>query len=155
MKVSIFSRADVYDMREKNNFPKNTAVVSFYEPEFKKIDPKYDHVDYTGLCSDVVFFPVDDLDIIQLKIRGMKEEDFFPEAEKTVEFIYSVYEKGMDIAFQCELGQSRSAGCAAAVLEHFYHTGITVFADYKRVPSQLMYNRMFKALEKYKEECQK
>ena len=53
----------------------------------------------------------------------------------------------MDIICQCEYGQSRSAGCAAAIREHFYSDGIKIFADYRYYPNQLVYNKVFDALE--------
>ena len=62
-------------------------------------------------------------------------------------FIYHAYNNGMDIICQCEYGQSRSAGCAAAILEHFYHSGISVFANYDYCPSQVVYHKIFDALE--------
>ena len=43
--------------------------------------------------------------------------------------------------------QSRSAGCAAAILEHFYRRGIDIFADYKYYPNQVVYHKVFDALE--------
>lgn len=55
----------------------------------------------------------------------------------------------MDNICQREYDQSRSAGCAAAILEHFYHTGISVFTDYKRYPNRVLYHKIFDALENY------
>ncbi|MDE7093984.1 MAG: hypothetical protein K2O52_03615, partial [Oscillospiraceae bacterium] len=60
------------------------------------------------------------------------------------------YQNHKNIICQCDYGQSRSAGCASAILEHFYHTGISVFADYRRSPNQVVYHKVFDALEKYK-----
>ncbi|NLB62365.1 MAG: hypothetical protein GX802_08150 [Clostridiales bacterium] len=51
---------------------------------------------------------------------------------------------------QCEYGQSRSAACAAAILEHFNNNGISVFADYRYYPNQLIFNKMLEALNRYK-----
>ena len=48
---------------------------------------------------------------------------------------------------QCDYGQSRGTGCAAAILEHFYHTGISIFADYNYYPNQVVYHKVFDALE--------
>ena len=45
-----------------------------------------------------------------------------------------------------DYGQSRSAGCAAAILEHFYRRGIDIFADYKYYPNQVVYHKIFDAL---------
>ena len=32
-------------------------------------------------------------------------------------------------------------------MEHFYHNGIKVFADYARFPNQLVFNKLFDALD--------
>ncbi|MCM1166131.1 MAG: hypothetical protein NC299_14270 [Lachnospiraceae bacterium] len=57
----------------------------------------------------------------------------------------------MNIICQCEYGQSRSAGCAAAILEHFSHAGISVFSDRDYYPNKLVYNKFLDALERCKE----
>ncbi len=51
---------------------------------------------------------------------------------------------------QCEYGQSRSAATAAAILEHFYHNGISVFTNYNYYPNQVVYHKTFDALEQYR-----
>ena len=54
----------------------------------------------------------------------------------------------MDLICQCEYGQSRSAACAAAILEFYDKNGISIFADYRYYPNQLVYNKVKDALEK-------
>lgn len=85
---------------------------------------------------------LDDLDLEVLKDRGYTYDTYFSEVDKIAEFIYQAYSSG-------EYGQSRSAGCAAAILEHFYHTGISVFADYRRYPNQVqnLYPVIFSSAE--------
>lgn len=148
MTVSIYSRKEAELLIMGNRFPKNVAVISFYDPAIKRIDKDYIHVDYTGSCERVFFSELDDLDLDCLKDRGLTYETFFPKADELAKFIYKAYSDDIDIICQCEYGQSRSAGCAAAILEHFYHTGISVFADYKRYPSKLVYHKIFDALTK-------
>ena len=75
-------------------------------------------------------------------------DTYLPEADKLAEFIYDAKKMGFDIICQCEYGQSRSAGCAAAIREHFYGDGIKIFADYRYYPNQLVYNKLYDALEK-------
>lgn len=48
------------------------------------------------------------------------------------------------------IGQSRSVGCAAAILEHFYGTGISVFADYERYPNRVVFHKVYDSLERLK-----
>jgi len=64
------------------------------------------------------------------------------------EFIYTAKADGLDIICQCEYGESRSSACAAAILEHFQKTGISIFADYRYYPNQVVYHKVFDALEK-------
>ncbi|MBR1591720.1 MAG: hypothetical protein IJ666_01770 [Ruminococcus sp.] len=148
MKVSIFSREMTEDMVSAGKFPENTAVISFFDPEIKHIDKDYKPVDYSGVCDYVFYSEIDDLDLDVLERKGYTYDTYFPEADELAKFIYNVRNKNMDIICQCEYGQSRSAGCAAAILEHFFHTGITVFADYRYYPNQLVYHKVHDALEK-------
>lgn len=148
MRVSIYSRKEIEEIISKGEFPENTAVISFYDPAIKHIDKEYTHVDYSRVCSNVYYCEVEDLDLDYLSEKGYTYETFFPDADKAAEFIYQAYNTGMDIICQCDYGQSRSAGCAAAILQHFYKTGIDVFTDYNRYPSQVIYHKIFDALEK-------
>ena len=148
MKVYIYSREQAEKMIAEKRFPTNTAVISFYDPAIKHINKNYTHIDYSGVCDMVFYSELDDLDIDVLGNKGYTFESYFSEADDMAAFVKKAFDCGRDIVCQCEYGQSRSAGCAAAILEHFYHTGITVFADYARFPNQLVFNKLFEALEK-------
>ena len=67
-------------------------------------------------------------------------------------FVYNAYHKGMDIICQCDYGQGRSAGCAAAILEHFYHTGIYLFLDERFIPNPMIFDKLLDALKQHKGE---
>ncbi len=150
MHITVYSREEIEAIISNDKFPANTAVISFYDPAIKRIDKDYTHVDYSGVCDHVFYSELDDLDLEVLKDKGYTYDTYFSEADKIAEFVYHAYSSGMDIICQCEYGQSRSAGCAAAILEHFYHAGISVFADYRRYPNQVVYHKIFDALENYK-----
>lgn len=150
MKVSVYSRAEVEKMIADGIFPKNTAVISFYDPKIKHIDSDYDCVDYYGYADEVFYSELDDLDIGYLTKKGLSYDVYFPEVDELAEYIYYAYNNSMDIICQCEYGQSRSAGCAAAILQHFYGKGIDIFADYRRYPNQVVYHKVFDALYKIK-----
>nr|WP_302628353.1 hypothetical protein [uncultured Eubacterium sp.] len=64
------------------------------------------------------------------------------------EFIKKANRKNMDIICQCEYGQSRSAACAAAILEYYEKKGISIFADYRYYPNQVIFNKIYNALKK-------
>lgn len=70
-------------------------------------------------------------------------------ADDLAQFIYDAYNSGRDIVCQCDYGQSRSAGCAAAIAEHFYKSGIEIFADFSRCPNKLIYHKVIDALNDF------
>lgn len=151
MQVSVYSREEAEKMMQDGTFPENTAVISFYDPKIKHIDSDYDCLDYWNYADDVFYSELDDLDIGYLTKKGLTYDAYFPEVDEMAEYIYDAYNNGRDIMCQCEYGQSRSAGCAAAILQHFYGTGIEIFADYRRYPNQVVYHKVFDALNKYKD----
>lgn len=151
MKVTIFSRKEIEKLIQ-SGFPKKTAVISFYDPEtFYHRNSDYKPVDYGGRAERILQIPLHDIDLSVLPEFGLTYDTYFPEADRLAEFIYSAKKDGFDILCQCEYGESRSSGCAAAILEHFYKKGITIFADYRYYPNQVVYHKVFDALEKYKE----
>ena len=149
MKVLIYSREEIEEIINSGEFPENTAVISYYDPKIKRIDKDYTHVDYDGVCENVFYSELDDLDIEVIR-RKRITDIYFPEADKMAEFIYNAYNNGMDIICQCEYGQSRSAGTAAAITEHFHKSGIWIFADYRRYPNRVIFHKVYDALENYK-----
>lgn len=146
MNVTIYSREEIEKLLKEDDFPSNTAVISFYDPEIRHIDSDYLPIDYSKKCNMVFQIALDDLDIDYLSERGYTYDTYFPEVDDLAKFIHKAFNSGMDIICQCEYGQSRSAGCAAAILEYFYKTGISVFIDYKRYPNQVVYHKVFDAL---------
>ncbi len=150
MKISIFSRTDIEQLLSEGVFPDKTAVVSFYDPVLNHIDSDYHAFDYSDVCDNVIYCELEDFDIEDLRDARREYRDYFPEADNIAEFIYQAFDNGLDIICQCEYGQSRSAGCAAAILEHFYGTGITVFADYQRYPNRVVFHKVYDALERLK-----
>ena len=150
MKVEIYSRKAIEKILEKN-FPRNTAVISFYEPPGKLRNKDYKPVDYKGRAERLFQVAIHDIDLTVLPDFGLNYETYFPEADRLGEFIYRAKNDGLDIICQCEYGESRSSGCAAAILEYFFKTGISVFADYRYYPNQVIYHKVIEALEKRKE----
>ena len=130
-------------------FPQNTAVISFYTPKSKR-DYKESRVDYSGVCGRVFYVGIPDIDIEILSDYGYTYKTYLAEADELAKFIYEARAEGLDIICQCDYGQSRSAACAAAILEHFERCGIDIFVDYRYYPNQLVYHKIFDALEKVK-----
>jgi len=149
MEVSIYSRKAIKDLIEKG-FPQNTAVISFYTPKNKR-DYEENRVNYDGVCNKVFYVGIPDIDIEILSDYGYTYDTYLAEADELAKFIYEARADGLDIICQCDYGQSRSAACAAAILQHFEGRGINIFADYRYYPNQLVYHKVFDALEKQKE----
>lgn len=150
MKVSIYSRDEIEKLIN-NDFPKNTAVISFYDPKGIRSD-NLTPIDYKNQAEMIYQVAVYDIDIECLEDYNLTFDTYLPEAKEIAEFIYQAKDKGFDIICQCQYGQSRSAGCAAAILEHFEKNGISIFADYKYYPNQVVFNKMLNALNEVKEE---
>lgn len=144
MNLQILYRSQAENLLENGTFPENTAVISFY-------DPKDDHVRYENICSDVYYCPAEDIELLDL-LDSDRYGDWFDYADDLAAFIYEAYNNGKDIICQCDYGESRSAGCAAAISEHFYHNGINIFADHDKCPNKLIYHRVYDALETFSQD---
>ena len=145
MKVDIYSREAIAGLISQS-FPQDVAVISFYTPKEKR-GGEADPVDYSAVCGRVFFVGIPDIDIEVLPKYGYTYESYFTEADELARFILRAREDGLDIICQCQYGQSRSAACAAAILEFFEGRGIDIFADYKYYPNQLVYHKVFDALK--------
>ena len=149
MNISICARNDVEKMLAEGTFPANTAVVSFCDPEQSRTKIRImPPVDYREKAERVFLVRIHDLDRDSLHHVGLTEETYFPDADKLAQYIKQARKDGLDILCQCEYGQSRSSACAAAILQHFEKRGIDIFADYRYYPNQLVYHKIFDALER-------
>ena len=148
MKVEIYSRKAIKDLMHIG-FPQNVAVISFYTPNNKR-EGMQSPVDYSGLCNNVFYVGIPDIDIEILAEYGYTYESYLAQADDLANFIREAKANNLDIICQCDYGQSRSAACAAAILQHFERRGIDIFADYRYYPNQLVYHKIFDALEKLK-----
>jgi hypothetical protein len=144
MKVEIYSKKAITELIAKE-FPKNTAVISFYTPKGRS-DSEENRVDYTNVCDKVFYVGIPDIDIEILSDYGYTYDTYLAEADQLAEFIKAAVADGLDIICQCDYGQSRSAACATAILQYYENRGIDVFADYRYYPNQLVYHKVFDAL---------
>ena len=134
MTIEIHSR-DSIDRLIERGFPDHTAVISFYDPQTGQHEDT-EPVDYTDL-TDRLF---------QIESHGLTYEEYFSEAEELAEFVFAAIRDGYDIICQCEDGNARSAGCAAALHEFFAADGVFIFADYRYHPSQMVFHKVYNAL---------
>ncbi len=146
MKIQIYSQSEIETIIAGGYFPQNAAVISFCDLETKP----YDRVNYSGVCDNVMYIELDDLEFDELGDNGFTYDTFFTGAAEAAEFIFQAYKSGMDIICQCKYGQSRSAGCAAAIAEYFSHVGISFFADYRYYPNKIVYHKLLEALQAHK-----
>lgn len=147
MNIEIMSRPAIEQLLI-DGFPANTAVISFYDPPSERIPCTYGHVDFGEMCRKMFLVGVHDIDIEILADYGLSFDTYLPESDQLAKFILDVKQSGMDIICQCEYGQSRSAACAAAIREFFYKDGITIFADYRYYPNQLIFNKVLDSLKR-------
>ncbi len=147
MQVDIYSRETIEVLLE-DKLPDNVAVISFYDPPSKRTGEVFEPVNYANKAERVFTIPLHDIDIEILGDYGLDFNAYFPEVDELARFIHKAVDDGMDFICQCEYGQSRSAACAAAILEFYEKNGISIFADYRYYPNQLVFNKVKKALEK-------
>ena len=135
MKISICSRNAIYKII-KEGIPDNTAIISFADT-----------------IEDYVKFPKG-TDVLQIAFYDVRPftvakhhyKRILPQAKEIAEYITQKRKEGKDIICQCDYGVSRSAGCAAAIIEMWEHKGLEIFADYRYTPNQFVYNKVFKEL---------
>ena len=131
-------------------FPTQTAVISFSDPPVSvDVDSGAFSMNFDEKVERLFQVEVLDIHFDELKDYEIDYEDFLPEAEELAQFIVEAKKDGWDIICQCEYGQSRSAGCAAAILEFYYNHGISIFADYRYCPNQMIFHKVYDALKSY------
>lgn len=146
MDVQIYSRKEI-EKRIQAEFPPHTAVISFYDPPGIRSDNQ-GPVDYNGKPDMLLQVAVFDIDKEILPDYSLTYDSYLPEANAIAAFVKEAVNKGDAIICQCNYGQSRSAACAAAILEHYEKHGIDIFRDYRYYPNQLVFNKIYEALEK-------
>ena len=140
MNVKIYSRKELNDRLKEGNL-ENTLLIAFY-------DPQDDLPTYSGKAEQVITLPIPDLNKEDLEEYGYTMDSFFSQADYVAEFIVKAVRDGLDIACACEYGESRSAGCAAAIKEFYDGNGIEIFADERYYPNKIIYNKLLTALRK-------
>ena len=140
MNITIMSRNEIEKLITQG-FPSNTAVISFRDTDDNSV------IEFNDLPKCLFEIKIDDIELDELNEWVLNFSTYFSEAEKLALFIKSVVMQNMDIICQCEYGQSRSAACAAAILEVFEGNGISIFSDYRYYPNKLIYNKLFEKLK--------
>lgn len=110
MKVEIMSRKEVSNLlREHNhNVPPKTRIVSIRNSDQRRL-----HKD----CDDILNLQFDD--VLENNDNCMTEE----QAQLVRCFTESAWRDNVDLVVHCHGGVSRSAGCAAAIIDGLKHQG--------------------------------
>lgn len=88
-------------------------------------------------------------DVALIEFLRIKNIHIFSDeqARQIAEFVLRHISETEVLICQCHYGQSRSAGCAAAVTEYLGGNGIDVFEDDRYYPNKLVYRKVFEALK--------
>lgn len=144
MKVAVYSKSKMEKFLQKGPL-KNVAVISFYN---EPINIFTKPIDYTGKAERFMQINLPDIDEGGFKENSYTLDTFFTDADVVAEFIYKAYNDGFDFACQCQFGFSRSAACAAAILEHFEGKGDEIMSNDKYQPNKLVYSKLLDSLKK-------
>lgn len=151
MNVEIMSRKSLMAMAEKP-FPADTAVISITNSDNEDVELqnlpkqilrlKFDDVS-DEIYEDILGRKPNVREMHQLAKRfHMLSND---QTQLLADFILSWKETGTLIC-QCEHGQSRSAGVAAAVMEYYYRKGVHIFADARYCPNKYIFRKLLRSL---------
>lgn len=140
MRIIICSRSSI----EHKVLPDNTAVISIadFGDDFavlKSPPSALLQLSFNDVDNDIF---IDELgDDIAEKYHMFTDA----QAEQVVDFYRQLPPETEYIVCQCEHGQSRSAGIAAALLQHRCSKGIDIFANDKYYPNKVVYRKVMTA----------
>ena len=146
MNVTVYSRSKMKSAIE-SGLPGNLAVISFYNEPITFLSKP---IDYNGVVERFMQINLPDIDEQGFEEYGYTESSFFKEADELAAFIDKAFGDGLDFACQCQFGFSRSAACAAAILEHFEGRGFEILSNENYQPNKIIYEKLLNALEKRK-----
>ena len=154
MIIQIESRESV-ELRAKQPFPPHTALITItnIDYDFAKLENKpwqtlrlqFDDVS-SDLFTDVLGRkPTAD----EFKKLAKKYHMFnYEQATEVAEFVEHIQNNGAEVLVcQCEYGQSRSAGIAAAVRQWLYSDAIEIFTDDRYYPNKAVYRMTLTAIQ--------
>ena len=137
MKISIYSRSTLERKFEHHEIDQeNTAIVSFAD----SVDDFIEFPDGTNVMK-IAFY-----DIGPYSIPTTDYYRVLPEAKDIAKFVDTNIKQGKNLICQCDYGVSRSAGLAAAIMEHYKKEGVKLFADYRYTPNKFVFNKVLAAL---------
>lgn len=148
MKVYIYSYKDIEELLKTDRFPENVGTIVIDDIPSKRSADYKSPIKLLPLYGDKTVLFLDEIE--NLEEEGLTKETYFPRPDRVAFFIYSMYTSGRDIVCYSRNGKSRSAACAAAILEFYYNNGASIFSDDRYTPNKLIYDILMDALEERK-----
>ena len=152
MKIEIESRESIL-AKAKEPFAAHTALISISDSddEFAELEnkPRYLLQMKFDDVSNEIFEELLGRTPTEPEAAALAEKFHMftdEQALKIAEFFMPIANKAEILICQCEYGQSRSAGVAAAVKQFKTGTGIEIFADERYYPNKLVYGKLLAAL---------
>jgi hypothetical protein len=152
MRITIESRGGIEKLATVPFAPR-TALISITDVDFDYAELKHQPDYLHQLKFDDVGYDLFD-DFLDRKPTEKEAQQLAQEhhmfsptqANRIAGFVRSIIGKVDTLICNCEYGQSRSAGVAAAVRQYLYEDGIKVFADERYYPNKVVYNGVYAAL---------
>ena len=151
MNIEIMSREALMELA-KEPFPEGTSIISITNTDHADVALEHQpdrmmHLKFDDV-SDEIF---EELLGRKPNVREMHQiaSRFHmlsnAQTQQMADFVLSMSNEGTLIC-QCEHGQSRSAGVAAAVMEYYYQKGINIFADVRYYPNKHVFRKLLCSL---------
>ena len=152
MKIEIESRESI-QRRAMEPFPARTALISIADTDNCAVRLKH-NPDYRLRLkfNDVSVDHLEDMlerKPTEAEVRALaREHHMFSNADaaEVAAFIKSILGEAETLICQCEYGQSRSAGIAAAVKQFLNGNGTEIFEDERYCPNKRVYEKVMEAL---------
>lgn len=139
IEIAITSRSKMQKLIHSGKLGEDTAVISFCDVGTKLLY-------FANTQASVFTLALDDLGIEEISERYGSVQRYFTKADKLVDFIIRSVASGKKFICQCEMGMSRSAACAAAILQYYCGSGISIFADRRYYPNRIIFQKLFSEL---------
>ena len=139
IETAITSRSKMQKLIHSGKLGEDTAVISFH-------DIAESPIYFGGTKASVLTLALDDLGPTEISERYGSLTRYFTKAGMLAQFIVAMAAKGKMIICQCEMGMSRSAACAAAILQYYCGSGISIFTDKRYCPNRIVFQKLFAAL---------
>ena len=155
MKIKIMRRTALQNLA-LNPFEERVAVISITnyenaEVEFEHMPQEILRLNFDDLDNDAVADHLGPNPTPEHRKRIEEKYHMFSDeqAQQIAEFYNRVKGNVDTLICQCEYGQSRSAGVAAAIIEFTTGKGIRVFVDDRYFPNKFVFRKVYNALKNY------